>query len=155
MKPTAVRLAEGVRGHHRPINKHEPNPPAGAPDMPSHLDAIARKEWRRLVPVLLRMRVLTEADGNTLASLCMAHSTLVRAQREIAKQPAMLLESKNGHKYRSPLLAIVDRQIELINVLSQQFGLTPASRSKISTSKDAFDDVISDAMFNAKVERLA
>ena len=39
--------------------------------MRKHLDRDARREWRRLVPLLMTMRVLSESDGLALASLCM------------------------------------------------------------------------------------
>ncbi len=39
---------------------------------PAHLDADAKKEFRRLANMLLRIRVLTEADGIALANLCQA-----------------------------------------------------------------------------------
>jgi P27 family predicted phage terminase small subunit len=53
-----------------------------APECPGHLDAEAKREWRRLVKMLLRVRILTEADGLVLANLCPACSTLVKAQTE-------------------------------------------------------------------------
>ena len=44
------------------------------------------KEWRRLVPVLKRMRVLTEADGIALRNVCQTYSTLIQAQEKLTKQ---------------------------------------------------------------------
>ena len=61
-KPTALRLYEGNRGH-RPLNDREPVALMGEPEMPKHLDRDARREWRRLVPLLMTMRVLTRATG--------------------------------------------------------------------------------------------
>jgi P27 family predicted phage terminase small subunit len=57
-------------------------PRATTPRCPDHLDAEAKKEWKRLVPILRRMKVLTEADGMTLANLCQACSTLVKAHKK-------------------------------------------------------------------------
>src|SRR5580704_2760820 len=66
-KPSAIARAEGNPGKRR-LNDCEPQPRATTPRCPDHLDAEAKKEWKRLVPVLRRMRVLTEADWMTLAN---------------------------------------------------------------------------------------
>ncbi len=51
-----------------PLNELEHKPPA----CPDQLDAEAKHEWKRLVQLLLRVRVLTEADGLVLANFCQA-----------------------------------------------------------------------------------
>src|SRR5260370_23139127 len=63
-KPSAIARAEGNPGKRR-LNDCEPQPRATTPRCPDHLDAQAKKEWKHLVPVLRRMKVLTEADGMT------------------------------------------------------------------------------------------
>src|SRR5712691_9457498 len=81
-KPSAIARAEGNPGKRR-LNDCEPQPRATTPRCPDHLDAEAKKEWKRLVPVLRRMRVLTEADWMTLANLCQIWSTMVQAQKKL------------------------------------------------------------------------
>ena len=83
-KPTALKSAEGNRAH-RPLPVREPTPLTGEPQMPRHLDALAKREWRRLTPILLSLKILSEADGLALANLCMTYSTLVQAQRLMLK----------------------------------------------------------------------
>jgi phage terminase small subunit len=56
-----IEIAEGRPGR-RPINGREPQPRAKTPKCPDYLDVRAKEEWRRLVPILKRMQVLTEAD---------------------------------------------------------------------------------------------
>ncbi len=81
-EPTALKLHRGNPGK-RPLNQWEPQPLPVPPACPAHLDADAKKEWRRLVKILMRMRVLTEADGMALASLCQALSTMTKAQQKL------------------------------------------------------------------------
>ena len=81
--PTAIRRYEGNPGK-RPLNVWEPQPKTVRPAMPRHLDEIARKEWKRLCPMLERMRVLSEADGIALANLCVDYSILQQAQESLA-----------------------------------------------------------------------
>ena len=134
-KPTALRVLEGNPGK-RALNAREPRPLDGEPEMPKHLDTVARKEWRRLVPLLLSMRVLTEADGIALANLCQAYSTLIQAQNLMRKasdsgKSALLMKTPAGYAMQSPLLSIINSQMEIIARQLREFGLTPASRSRI------------------------
>ncbi len=81
-KPNAIRIAEGNPAR-RPINTESPQFADGEPRQPTGINAEARREWRRLVPILLSVPgLLTEADGYELADMCEARATrlsLVRA----------------------------------------------------------------------------
>jgi len=145
-KPTALELAQGCPGK-RSINHAEPQPRAVVPRCPTHLDERARKEWRRLVPILMQMRVLTEADGIALGNLCQSYSTMVRAQEKL-NEMGILYKAPSGYVMQSPLLAVVNTCIETINKLSREFGLTPAARSRIYASppqpepRDEFEHIL-------------
>jgi len=133
-KPTSLVILEGNRGR-RPINDREPKPLAVRPKCPTYLDEAGQKEWKRLIPILLRMRILTEADGIALANLCQAYSTMTKAQEQLNKA-GILYKTKSGYIQQSPLLGIVNSQIEIINRLCREFGLTPSARSRILTQQD-------------------
>jgi P27 family predicted phage terminase small subunit len=133
-KPSSLVVLEGNRGR-RPINDREPKPRAVRPKCPAYLDEAGQKEWKRLIPILMRMRILTEADGIALANLCQASSTMVKAQEQLNKV-GILYKTKSGYIQQSPLLGIVNSQIEIINRLCREFGLTPSSRSRILTERD-------------------
>ena len=64
-------------------------------------------EWRRIVPILLRMRVLTEADGIALACLCQSYSTLVKAQQKL-NEAGILCKAPSENVMQGPLLAAVE-----------------------------------------------
>ena len=140
-KPTVIEIMEGRPGH-RPINSREPQPRAVAPRCPEHLDARAKKEWRRLVPILQRMRVLTEADGIALGNLCQTYSTMLKAQEKL-NELGILYKSPSGYVMQSPLLNIVSACVDTLNKLSREFGLTPASRSRLTmtTPDDGIDQL--------------
>ena len=101
-----------------------------APPCPDHLDTMAKREWKRLVKILLRTRVLTEADGLALANLCQAWSTLVKAQTKL-NESGLLLKTPSGYIQQSPLLGIVNNCTDTVVKLSREFGLTPSSRSRL------------------------
>ncbi len=133
-KPTALRVLEGNLGK-RPLNPHEPKPRKAVPRCPEHLDERARKEWRRLVPVLQRMGVLTEADGLALANLCQTYSTLIRAQEKL-NESGILYQTPSGYVMQNPLLSVVNQRVDTITKLSREFGLTPAARTRIVAQVD-------------------
>src|SRR5438270_1705778 len=133
-KPTALVMFEGNRGR-RPLNDREPKPRSVRPKCPTYLDQAGQKEWKRLIPILLRMRILTEADGIALANLCQAYSTMTKAQEQLNKV-GILYKTKSGYIQQSPLLGIVNSQIEIINRLCREFGLTPSSRTRIMAERD-------------------
>jgi P27 family predicted phage terminase small subunit len=76
------------------------------------------------------MRVLTEADGLVLGNLCIAVSTLVRAQAKL-NELGILYKAPSGYVMQSPLLPVVNSCIDTISRLSREFGLTPAARSRM------------------------
>ena len=149
-KPTELENAQGRPGH-RPLNRGEPKPRRLAPKCPDHLDARAKKEWRRLVPMLLRMRVLTEADGMTLGNLCQAYSTLIRAQEKL-NESGILYQLPSGYVMQNPLLPVVNQCVDTITKLSREFGLTPAARSRIQAGSEMSAE-LAEAAFQEKLRK--
>src|ERR1035441_10114762 len=73
--PTALTVLRGNPGK-RALPKDEPQPRAVPPYCPEHIraDKVALREWKRLLPILTQMRVVSEADYITLGNLCLAYS---------------------------------------------------------------------------------
>lgn len=133
-QPVSLALMKGNPGH-RPLNKREPQPKAVAPHCPDHLDEAAKTEWDRLVPILLDMRVLTEADYIGLANLCCTYSTMAKAQKSLS-ETGVLAKSPSGYIYQSPLLGIVNTCIQTITTLCREFGLSPSARARVQTIEE-------------------
>lgn len=110
--------------------RREPTPVVKAPRCPDYLDSEAKREWRKLAPILLRMRVLTEADYHSLANLCQAVSTMMKAQKKL-NETGLLFKTPSGYVQQSPLLGIVNSSVDTITKLSREFGLTPAARVRL------------------------
>ena len=137
-KPTAWRRAEGNRGK-RAWNHDEPIPPEGIPDCPPHLNEAGREEWYRLVDALVEMRVVTIVDRAVLAAYCQAYGRWVEAEEKLKETP-VLIRTPSGYVQQSPWLTISNRQMELMGRYMAELGLTPASRSRIVTLRDAASD---------------
>jgi P27 family predicted phage terminase small subunit len=127
--PTALKILAGNPGK-RPVNDREPKLEIRAPECPEHLDDVARREWDRVAAILLRMRVLTEADEIALANLCMTYSTLIDAQTKL-KASGLLCKTQSGYVQANPLLSVVNKCINIINKIQSEFGLTPAARVRL------------------------
>ena len=88
------------------------------------------------------MRVLAEADGIALETLCQTYSTMLKAQEKL-NEVGILYKSPNGYVMQSPLLNIVSGCVDTLTKLSREFGLTPASRSRlaITAPNDGIDPI--------------
>jgi len=102
------------------------------------LDDTAKDEWERLVAILTSMKVLTEADYMALANLAQTWSTMVKAQEQLNKT-GILFKTPSGYVQQSPLIGIVNNCVSIITKLGQEFGVTPASRSRIIASQNEKD----------------
>lgn len=105
---------------------------------PAHLDAEGKAEWKRLVPILAAMKVLTEADRPALATICDEWSLIVRCDRELAKKNAPYVNvTDKGFEQPSTWVALRHNAIAQHSKLIQQFGMSPASRARIVTAEEA------------------
>jgi P27 family predicted phage terminase small subunit len=119
--------------------------------MPKYLDREARQQWKKLVNILLPIRVLSIADGIALANLCAAFSILSQAHQAMrlaskAGGTGLLMKCPGGYVQQSPLVGIINGQVEIINKLLREFGLTPSSRTRIETLAESADDAFEDAL---------
>jgi len=131
--PTAIKIIRGNPGK-RSLNKREPQIEIKAPECPAHLDDMARVEWDRMVPILLGMGVLTEADYMALGTLCQAFSTMAKAQDQLNKT-GILFKTPNGYVQQSPLVSIVNQNADLVTKLCREFGVTPSARSRVNAQE--------------------
>lgn len=127
--PTSIRMLRGNKGK-RPVNPREPQPDRKPPRCPEFLEPDAKKEWKRLCKLLLKMNVLTEADGMALACLCQTWSTLGKAQRRL-NETGLLFKTPSGYVQQSPFVSIVNVCGDIVMKLAQEFGLTPAARGRL------------------------
>jgi len=135
-KPTTLKLLHGshegglqnkVRARLRPAKV--------APPCPAFLDEAARKEWRRLEPELVRLGLLTELDQAQFASYCMAVSRWKRAEKALVV--ALTRMTPSGRRVAKVQLAIAKSEREMVHKLAQEFGLSPAARSRLNSNPEA------------------
>ncbi len=128
-KPTALKMLEGNPGK-RPLNAHEPTPPNGTIRCPTWLEAEAKKEWRRLAPSLEAMGVLTTADITAFAGYCQAYARWKEAE-EFISQHGSIFQTPSGYVQQVPQVSIAQQNLKIMQSFCSEFGLTPATRSRI------------------------
>lgn len=137
-KPTRLRLLEGNQSK-RPLNQMEPKPAPVAPAPPPLLKREALEEWHRLAPELERLGLLTVVDGSALAAYCQAYRRWIQAERKVNRE-GLVLNAKSRYAQAHPAMAVAQRSMQLMRAFAAEFGLTPASRSRISIGKTESND---------------
>lgn len=128
-KPTAMKVLEGNPGK-RPLNEHEPTPPKGTLRCPTWLEAEAKKEWRRLAPSLEAMGVLTSVDITAFSGYCQAYARWKEVE-EFISQHGSIFQTPSGYVQQVPQVSIAQQNLKIMQSFCSEFGLTPATRSRI------------------------
>ena len=133
-KPSAIKELEGNPGK-RPLNENEPKPVKKAPPCPKWLESDAKKEWRRLAKQMELLGILTQVDMAAFAGYCQAYARW-KAAEEFITQHGEIVKTPSGYWQQVPQVGIAQNYLKTMNRIAEQFGLTPASRSRIIAGGD-------------------
>lgn len=128
-KPTSLKLLHGNPGRRR-LNSQEPVPRARLPRALEHLSDAAKAEWRRAGRFLLRLGLVSDIDLAAFAAYCTAYGRWVEAEQAL-KNYGVMLKSPGGFPVQSPYLAVANKAMEQMRSLLSEFGMSPASRSRV------------------------
>lgn len=132
--PSAILDIRGSRKQRH--EKGEPKPDRGRPRCPAWLKGTAKSEWKKLVEMLDRMGILTKVDGNALSRYCRLWQRWRKAEDFIEEHGDQYpVKDKKGNtvSFRIfPSARIATTLSAELRRLEQEFGLTPASRTRIS-----------------------
>lgn len=139
-------------------------PKVAIPECPAHLSADAREEWVRITPHLEQLGLITEIDRAALAAYCSAWGDYVWAERRIAQMNAeirvrppapegakrrprervlaadatgdrgRIWDTPSGYKQISVPMQIRNRAMEQMKTFLNEFGMSPAARSRVTAS---------------------
>lgn len=137
-QPTNLRVLNGNPSK-RPLPANEPRPKPIAPKCPSWLDKEAKAEWKRIAPELDRLGLLTQIDASAMAAYCQAYSRWKQAEIALNKH-GTVFKTPNGYIQQLPQVAIAQKYSKIMREFCQEFGLTPASRTRINTQKLGEED---------------
>jgi P27 family predicted phage terminase small subunit len=102
------------------------------PQPPSWLSAGAKAEWRRVMPLLVERRIITEADLGSLENYCLAQARVRDAER--------VLKKTTDPDAWTKLVRTQDKAMATARQLAAELGLTPVSRSRPSIRPDEEGD---------------
>ncbi len=140
--PTALKLLRGNPGK-RPLNEDEPEAKVEVPTCPGHLSPVAKREWRRITKELFALGLVSKVDRAALGGYCDAYGRWAEAARQL-QQYGLIVKSPNGYPMPSPYLAILTTALDQMRAFLTEFGMTPASRSRVKMTnprqRELFDD---------------
>ncbi|WP_020187101.1 phage terminase small subunit P27 family [Methylopila sp. 73B] len=113
---------------------------ADVPRAPTWLTKDAKAEWRRIMPLLVERRILTDADMGSVENYCLAIGQVRIAQRTIDAD-GLTTTTATGLRAH-PAVKIQSDAMTRARLLAAELGLTPVSRSRPSIREDqtAADD---------------
>jgi len=133
MPPRLPTKIKQLRGTLQPCreNKKEPQVRLSIPDPPTHLDNRAIDEWNQVTKELFDLGIIGKIDRSALAAYCQSYAIWAEASDRL-KEEGLVIMTTNGNLIQNPLLTIVNRSRESVRVFLREFGMTPASRPKVS-----------------------
>lgn len=140
--PTHLRLVKGNPSK-RPINKDEPKSEQRVPPTPKHFTKQGKYWFRRLGEQLVGVGVLTELDGKALEMLVDAYVDYRLSKEALESEGAKKEITTTTGDIRvkpSDFLGECREARKELRGWLQEFGMTPASRSKVNAERPAAED---------------
>lgn len=150
-KPTALRLLEGNAGKRALDLSAGVNPEIVVPSAPKHLGPEARKEWKRITPLLFELGLISGLDRAALALYCQAVGRLSELETAFNGQVDRLVTddkmayadavykasysvTPSGYAQQSVIVQLLKSHREQVNRYLMHFGLSPAARGRVQAS---------------------
>ena len=148
-QPTILKIAKGNPGK-RPLNKNEPKPVADAVEPPDWVTGKSLEKWHEVVPKLVGMGVMTNADIDTIARYCTMYEQFVKYLDQVRRGLDVLVirDDRGKVKYMqsTPAATMLTKLAASMLRIEQEFGLTPSARSGISASQEKPRDDLEDLL---------
>jgi P27 family predicted phage terminase small subunit len=129
-KPVEIKKLEGNPGKRElPVG---PNILPGEPEPPDSVrnDPVSLIEWQRIVPELMHVNLLAKVDMGAIAAYCQAFSLWQKASESVERD-GILIPGPSGVR-KNPAIGIMLDAWKAVRAFASEFGLSPASRSKVS-----------------------
>lgn len=149
-KPAALKALEGNPGKRALDLSAGVNPPVGIPSVPKHLGTEARKEWKRVTPLLEELGLISGLDRAALALYCQAVGRLAELETAFNGMVARLVNegtdysdavykasyavTPSGYAQQSVIVQLIGKHREQVNRYLMHFGLSPAARGRVQAS---------------------
>lgn len=133
-----MKVLEGNPGK-RPLPKHEPKPAPTVkmPNPPAWMNTYGKKAWKRLAPELQRLGLLTVVDIETFSAACQCYGVWVECEKTLKKKGrthSYTNKAKETNTIVRPEVKIGQKALDQFKSYMTEFGLSPASRTRIEVS---------------------
>lgn len=119
----------------RPLDENEFQLPLlVSAEPPDSLDEVGQKEWQRVVPILLNIKLVTELDLAIVLGYCQAFSEFVYSSKQIKK--GFVAKSESGLPMMNPYFPILNKASDKMLKYCQELGITPVQRARIKLFPD-------------------
>lgn len=149
-KPAALKVLQGNPGK-RALNLADGvNPRVEIPSAPKHLSTEAKKEWKRITPLLEELGLISGLDRAALGLYCQAVGRLseletafnakVRLQQDAGMEYAEAVYevshavTPSGYAQQSVLVQLIRSSRQEVHRYLMHFGLSPAARARVQPS---------------------
>ena len=100
---------------------------------PAWLEAPSKKEWRRVVPQLLKIQVAGNLDLSSLAGYCQAYARYMTATKQLNDQPLIVMDG--GKLTENPLIKVQTTYAQEMRRFADMCGISISARLKASATK--------------------
>ena len=111
---------------------------------PTHLNKLAKAQWKKYVPSLKVRTDITAQDLHNLESFCVNYATY-RAALDDVETNGLVLVFSNHHKGANPAYKIMMESQKLMLKFGELLGFDPVSRVKHKApieDKDELDELL-------------
>ncbi len=131
-KPEWMKVLEGNPGK-RPLKKTASKVKRREREFasPQWLDQEAKAHWNGVAPALRAAGLLTDLDLGLFAIYCQTYSDWVRVAK-LLKDAGTVYVTPAGQARPRPEVVIAQQYLGAILEFSKDFGMTPASRARLS-----------------------
>lgn len=117
-----------------------PPPIENPPPAPEWLPPDAKEEWNRVVPELVRRRMLEDGDFATVENYCIAVGQIRDCQRQLSQLNELWVQSDRSAPRAHPAIKVMHDCMTLARQLAGELGLTPVARRRIGQKGEGGDD---------------
>lgn len=150
-KPAVLKALEGNQGNRSLDLSGGVNPLVNTPSPPKHLGHEARREWKRITPLLEELGLISGLDRAALALYCQAVGRLSelemafngKVERYMADEKmeysdavyaASHTVTPSGYAQQSVIVQLIKSHREQVNRYLVHFGMSPTARSRVQAS---------------------
>lgn len=118
------------------------HPEVEIPKCPAHLQAEAKREWKRVADYLEELGLISQIDRAALAAYCAAWAEVVHCEKKISElnaadengEAGYITDTPSGYKQMSVWLQIRNRAYDRMMKFAAEFGMSPSSRTRVTPS---------------------